>query len=653
MKVDNYLCTMTEIKSMGFPYLFPGSPPADSDYCVTKLVFGNNFLYNWYYGMMYGYDFSRLPRYQDFLQVKLVISVSKGPLSSPVYDTLFYYQITVSIDGSYPPGPTQDIRITDTLPAGMTLLDFAYVYANGSPVPNPTSGYYTVNIFQSNTASGAFDISLKSGIYAVNRPTFDSYSPITIGFTAKATTTGSLTNTAYATIASGSFTYQTSGSSTVNVPTTTTTTTLVYRNVTIDPRNSLAGSSYTVYINGTADTGWKSGTRTYVTGTVIRVDYSSPACGVLLNSVAYTSGTNTTLTTGVASYTWTLYNAANWTNTGFTCIGNVYYTNQVNDCGGTRQIQTYPGSTCDCICNQNCNGTYNGPSVCLGNDLVQYSYYNCNGNPTGNYTVIQSCSCSCNQACNGTYNGSPYCVGNEQRQDYYYNCNGAYAGTNVLSSCSCSCNAGCNGTYWEYYCTNYGVSPYTQRRRQKYYCNNANTGVDEFVTDCSGSCGVNASPTWNNSGSAYCSGCNLTQNQTQINQCCSTPPYGTTRSVDLGVNSDCGSWNQSYYCEGYTRWSKETNTCTGAIRNQYIVQYDSPDCGYVPPSCGIVWYFHNSGDTPPPLSEAFAYIGCDGESHYVYVYAGDTTTACVLKGTTPGTGSEGDNPYTFGNECNG
>ena len=586
MKADNYLCTMTEIKSMGFPYLFPGSPPTDSDYCVTKLVFGNNFLYNWdwYYMAMYGYTNERLPRYQDFVETRLIINVTKAPLSTPTYNTLFYYQITVSVAGSSQQ-PALDIRITDTLPAGMTLLDFAYVYANGQPVPNPTSNYYTVNTFQSNTASGAFDISLKSSIWTLYRPTPNSFSPITIGFTAKATTTGSLTNTVYATIPSGAFTYQTSGSNTINiaVTTTTTTTTQPPSNVSITTLNGLNVNSFTVYINGAADTGWKSGTRSYPSGTVIKIIYDSNACGVTLNGGSYASNTNVTLSGG-ASQSFSLNNANNWTTTGYQCIGNVYYTNQTNSCGATRQIQTYPGSTCDCVCNQNCNGTYNGPSVCLGNDLVQYSYYNCNGNPTGNYTVIQNCSCSCNQACNGTYNGSPYCVGNEQRQDYYYNCNGAYAGTNVLSGCSCSCNAGCNGTYWEYYCTNYGVAPYTQRRRQKYNCNNANTGVDEFVTDCSGSCGVNTSPNWNNSGSPYCSGCNLTQNQTQVNECCTSPPSGTTRTVNLGAYSDCGVWNIEYYCIGYDKWSRERNTCTNATRDARLVETNSPYCGYVPPS---------------------------------------------------------------------
>ena len=416
--------------------------------------------------------------------------------------------------------------------------------------------------------------------------------------------------------------------------TTTTTTTLASRNVTLDPRNSLSGSSYTVYINGAADTGWKTGTRSYVVGTVIRIDYSSPSCGVVLNGSGYGSGTNTTLSTGQASYTWTLFNADNWSNTGYTCIGNVYYVSQVNDCGGTRNVQVYPGSTCDCVCNQGCNGTYYGSSVCggpvgLGNSLIQYEYYSCNNNATGGYRVVESCSCSCNVGCSGTYDGNPYCSGNELRQDRYYYCNGGYAGTTTLSTCSCSCNVGCNGTYWEYYCTNYGVPPYTQRRRQKYYCNGANTGADEFVSDCSGSCGVNSDANWNNSGAAYCNGCNLTQDQTQINQCCTNPPYGSTRSVDLGVNSDCGYWNTEYYCDGYTKMSRQRNTCTNATCCDAVVEYNSPYCGYS--DCAI-WnvYAYNSDE--------YVYISwtnCSGSTDYTSFYSyygGYVGSVCVKNG---------------------
>jgi hypothetical protein len=76
-------------------------------------------------------------------------------------------------------------------------------------------------------------------------------------------------------------------------------------------------------------------------------------------------------------------------------------------------------------------------------------------------------------------------------------------------------------------------------------------------------------------------GCYLNQPQIDDNPCSST--YGDTRDVDLGVNTACGAWVQSFYCVGYDKWSKETNTCTGNIRDQYLVEVNSAYCGYVPP----------------------------------------------------------------------
>ena len=147
------------------------------------------------------------------------------------------------------------------------------------------------------------------------------------------------------------------------VTTTTTTTTPPQSTVTIYPYNSLSGASYTVYINGVPDTGWKSGTRIYPAWTVIYIDYAAPACGVLLNSIAYPSGTVITLTPGDTFY-FELLNANNWSTTSYTCIGNLQYSNQINDCGTTRQIQTNPGSLCDCYCNQTCAGIYYGDPEC-------------------------------------------------------------------------------------------------------------------------------------------------------------------------------------------------------------------------------------------------------------------------------------------------
>jgi len=365
--------------------------------------------------------------------------------------------------------------------------------------------------------------------------------------------------------------------------TTTTTTTQPPSTVGIITENGLDPNSFTVYINGIADTGWKSGTRSYAAGTVIKIIYSSAACDVTRNNSAYTSNTNVTLSGGVTQ-SFRLNNANSWTTTGYQCIGNVYYTNQVNPCGGTQQVQTYPGSTCDCVCNQNCNGTYYGPNVCGGgvglpNDLIQYQYYSCNNNATGNYQVIQNCSCSCNQTCAGTYTGTPYCVGNERRVDNYWSCSGNYASTTTLSSCSCDCNQTCSGEYWgDYYCD--GT---TRKRNKKYVCNGANTGEVES-TPCSTACGANLAPIWNNSGDPYCDGCNQIQNQIQINPCCTTPPYGDPRTVDLGPNADCGYWNLEYYCVGYDKWSRQRNTCTNATCCNTLVEVNSSYCGYVPPS---------------------------------------------------------------------
>lgn len=87
---------------------------------------------------------------------------------------------------------------------------------------------------------------------------------------------------------------------------------------------------------------------------------------------------------------------------------------------------------------------------------------------------------------------------------------------------------------------------------------------------------------WSNSGDPYCSGCTQVQPQTDVNQCSST--YGQSRTVNTGDNSSCGSWNLEYYCVGYNKWSQEVNSCTGATRDQTLVEVNSSYCGYVPPS---------------------------------------------------------------------
>jgi len=415
--------------------------------------------------------------------------------------------------------------------------------------------------------------------------------------------------------------------------TTTTTTTQSPSNVSITTLNGLDPNSFTVYINGNADTGWKSGTRSYASGTVIKVIYNSNACGVTKNGSAYASDTNVTLSGGSAQ-SFSLNNATSWTTTGYQCIGNVEYKNQINPCGGTQQVQNYPGSTCDCVCNPDCNGRYYGSSVCgsgVGrpNDLIQYEYYTCNNNATGNYQVIQSCSCSCNQACNGTYQGQPYCSGNERKVDNYWACNNAYESTTLISSCSCDCNQTCSGEYWgNPYCDGTGI----QKRNKKYVCNNANTGEVQTISTCSQVCGAFVAPIWTPTGDPYCDGCLRYQDEVQSNVCCPDPAQGTIRNVGLGTSSDCGSWNIEYYCVGYDRWSRQKNSCTNATCCDTLVEANAYVCGYRPCSTWDIIAYN---------SDEYVYVNyqnCADFPDFASFYSsggGIVGSLCVRNGTTP------------------
>tara|TARA_R110000868_G_scaffold39663_6_gene137911 strand:- start:922 stop:2766 length:1845 start_codon:yes stop_codon:yes gene_type:complete len=438
-----------------------------------------------------------------------------------------------------------------------------------------------------------------------------------------------------------------------------TTTTLAPSTVTITALNGLDVNSFTVYINGVADTGWKSGSRTYASGTVINVTYNSNACGVTKNGSAYASNTNVTLSGGVAQ-SFSLNNYNSWTDTGYyPCQGNIQYKEQINPCGQYQTVPRYsPPSTCDCACNQNCSGTSYGPNECRGQDLVQYEFYNCSGNPTGSYQVVQSCSCSCDySACGTTYYTAEYCgqpgrVGtnpSSRYRDQYYTC-GPYITTETISNCSCSCDQTCLGEYWgAYYCVE-GQSG-VKRRDKKYTCNNANTGVSETTT-CNQDCGAFVAPIWTPVGDPTCDGCYQSQEEVQSNVCCPDPPQGTTRPVELGPNTECGIWNLEYYCvnPGYQKWSRLRNSCVDVTCCDTFIEADSTYCGYVPPqpcrTYQIVGDYENESvngiyTNCAGGSDSFSFFGGPGTVGYicaqistVYVtsgngYATDTGSTCT------------------------
>ena len=628
-KATNYLATVTDVNSE-FPA--KGAPISNSNRCVIKDETGQTIgsvgaTNNWYIDQsaqpFASYINPRLPRWQDLVQTTTTTTTTMPTVvGSAFIDTLFsspsgvaeigarLYQSTSGTTGFNTYVTISSDNTQRHIASNQTLATDSYLVAGYAVSIGGGSirfNRFGVNIFKLKTDYPAINIFTFDLYVARLNNSFDGYFTIRnsikfsniintannngVDFTS-AQSEGAFTDTptkvcnfANTYVKVGYFTYIKSAN-TFDYTDLQGTGCIIQpnSNVTITALNGLDLNSFTVYIDGNADTGWKSGTRSYPAGTIINVVYSSPACGVTRNGSAYTSNTNVTLSGGVAQ-SFSLNNANSWTTTGYTCIGNVQYTNQVNPCGGTQQFQTYPGSSCDCICNQNCNGTYYGPNVCGGavglpNDLIRYSYYSCNNNPTGSYELVQNCSCSCNQACNGTYQGQPYCSGNERRVDNYFSCNNAYESTTIISACSCDCNQACSGEYWgDPYCDGTGI----QKRNRKYVCNNANTGQVETISTCSQACGAFVAPIWTPVGDPTCDGCYQKQDEVQSNVCCPDPPQGTPRTIELGTNTACGTWDLEYYCIGYEKWSRLRNSCVDVTCCNTFIEANSPYCGYVPP----------------------------------------------------------------------
>jgi hypothetical protein len=206
---------------------------------------------------------------------------------------------------------------------------------------------------------------------------------------------------------------------------------------------------------------------------------------------------------------------------------------------------------------------------------------------TYNQTRVINSGSACNTSATWTNEGSAYCDNcvSKQLQRDTNPCSGTYNQTRVINSgtaCNYTANWVNSGSYDCYgTCNKYNVevdnnpcsSTYNQTRQGS---------IDQpNSTFCGGCCGQGTGANWVDNGSTFCTDCNLYQPQIDTNPCSAT--YGDTRNVDLGVSTACGTWVQSFYCIGYDKWSKETNTCTGNIRNETLVQEDSPYCGF--PTC--------------------------------------------------------------------
>jgi hypothetical protein len=180
MKVNNYLVTATELNEMATTFGYSTKNGiANSNKIVTKAQASNAFYLDESASPYVTYTSTRCPRYQDIICAPAgltitasTVSASGGTPITPKYNQTYTYLFKVK--STVPAQNSGYVTFDITLPSNITLGDFRYVYYNGSPVPNPVSNYYNVDIF--NASTGQVRITLF-------KPTTTEYS---IAFDAKA-----------------------------------------------------------------------------------------------------------------------------------------------------------------------------------------------------------------------------------------------------------------------------------------------------------------------------------------------------------------------------------------------------------------------------------------------------------------------------------
>jgi hypothetical protein len=343
--------------------------------------------------------------------------------------------------------------------------------------------------------------------------------------------------------------------------------------------------------------------------------------------------------------------SANWVNNGDTfCNGCTLYQPQIdnNVCsatyGDTRNVNLGTNDSC---------GSWPTAYYCIGCAYYSHEVNSCTGN-VRNTILISSDSTSCGGCCGQstaatwTDEGSAYCEScvSKQLQRDTNPCSGTYNQTRVINSgtaCNYTANWVNSGSYDCYgSCTKYNVEVDNNPCSSTYNDTRPGSIVEYNSTFCGGCCGQSTGPNWVNNGDTFCNGCNLEQPEIDNNPCSAT--YGNIRDVDLGVSTACGAWVQSFYCVGYDKWSEETNTCTGNVQNQFLVEVNSPYCGYVPPSVcrtyQIVGY-----NTEEYVNGVYTNCGGGSDSFSFYGGPGILGTVCAQPSTvyiTSGNGQAND-----------
>lgn len=668
MKLDNYLVTATELNEMAITFGYSTKNGiANSNKAVTKSEASNAFYLDETASPYSTYSSNRCPRYQDFVCAPAgltitvdTVSVNDETHTNPIYNAEYSYLF--KIKSTVPAQNSSSVIFDITLPSNITLTAFRFVHYN-----NNATTAYSLDIF--NTSTGQVRITLFNS-------TVTEYE---IAFNAKANQQyGSFSATGYA---SGNWCTNTVTASATNSYSLVVPNVSVSKTVSSSAQNGcVTTKQYTVTVSNSGGT-LIGGTLTdtlptgLILGQFQAIYYDGAAVPLptsdyyLVNT--YQEGTNggqinislykeignghyytlyfyATNTGSTASYT----NTANFANGTYTASGSntssyttlpstTYY--EVQGCAASDYAYT-------AIVPLGLNNRYVLPSSGAYYTYTGASVYQCTVPPSYNGSLQQTTYYNCcDSTPNWQNNGSYNCYGS---CDLYYvqqdtnPCSGTYGQTrqgSVAAYNSTSCGGCCGqstSANWQntggYGCystcnlynierdTNPCSSTYTQTRQGSLYQSNS--------TSCGGCCGQSTSANWVDNGSTFCSGCNLYQPQRDNNACSAT--YNQTRNVDLGVSSTCGSWDLQYYCVGYNKWSREVNYCTGAIRNQQLVEVNSSYCGYVPPlpSFDISVRTGSSGFACTRATGNIAYCTGGDPTIGTRVYANDNGTSPLASG---------------------
>lgn len=407
--------------------------------------------------------------------------------------------------------------------------------------------------------------------------------------------------------------------------------------ITITPLNSLVDTSYTFYSDGVATT-FKSGSQSFPINTNLKLEFSSPACSVTKNGVAYTSGTIFTIALG-ATVTFQLKNADHWVNTTYYCDTTTSSTEcyemvtQTNDCGTTRNI-AYPTGT---ACNRTAN--YSGTKIgvkcygCTDVDIFQnqnkcytgtnkyYSGYN-----GGTYYTTNPVDGGCDRTAYYTNNIGSYCyiIGYScSKVTVQQNSNVCFLGNQFKDSrgvtyasnpsthgyndtpCSTAPTLVDSGYTTCYNCSNTAFqidnNPCSSTHDKYYFFGSLYNGtgdmppitlcdtVAHYDIDLGLRCYNNAN--WNvykNSNT-----CNTTDPQYKLtDNGAAHTVYLTTTQFNAQVSSDC-CWVADPACVAGTcnyMGARERNTCTNAYRNTQTTSTTNCSCGQ---TCGgTTWHYY-------------------------------------------------------------